>query len=179
MRNAAWPAHFVLTADDIQRQIETDLGAALELFKGLEVRRPEVALMPTSERLQLTWTLRVPDGPNNLGLGVAVAVAGQADTEHGAQRHQPDRGHARGCSRHGRAAAVQFRPGATRRTQGHDAAEFAADHAAGAADWCRDQVAYGATGRGRDFRRTARRHRAQVILLRLASCRCAAGLRPG
>ncbi len=71
------PQHFMLTADDIQRQIETDLGTALELFKGLDVRRPEVALMPASERLQLTWTLRVPDGPNNLGLGVAVAVAGK------------------------------------------------------------------------------------------------------
>lgn len=71
------PRSFVLSAADIERQIETDLGSAFELFKGLDVRRPEVALMPASERLQLTWMLRVPDGPTGLPLGVAVALAGK------------------------------------------------------------------------------------------------------
>ncbi len=71
------PRSFVLSTTDIERQIETDLGSAFELFKGLDMRRPEVALMPVSERLQLTWTLRVPDGPTELPLGVAVALAGK------------------------------------------------------------------------------------------------------
>ncbi len=71
------PRSFVLSASDIERQIETDLGSAFELFKGLDARRPQVALMPISERLQLTWTVRVPDGPTSVPLGVAVALAGK------------------------------------------------------------------------------------------------------
>jgi hypothetical protein len=71
------PRSFTLTTADIERQIETDLGGALELFKGLDIRRPEVALMPVSARLQLTWTVRVPDNPTGLPLGVAVALAGR------------------------------------------------------------------------------------------------------
>jgi hypothetical protein len=71
------PRSFTLTASDIERLIEADLGATFELFKGLDVRRPEVALMPVSGRLQLTWNVRVPDGPTNVPLGVAVALAGK------------------------------------------------------------------------------------------------------
>jgi hypothetical protein len=71
------PRSFTLTPTEIERQIEADLGATFELFRGLDVRRPEVALMPISERLQLTWTVRVPDGPTNTPLGVAVALAGK------------------------------------------------------------------------------------------------------
>jgi len=71
------PRSFTLTPADIERQIEADLGATFELFRGLDTRRPEVALMPISERLQLTWTVRVPDGPTNAPLGVAVALAGK------------------------------------------------------------------------------------------------------
>jgi hypothetical protein len=71
------PRSFMLSTSDIERQIETDLGSAFELFKGLEARRPEVSLMPVSERLQLTWTVRVPDGPTSMPLGVAVALAGK------------------------------------------------------------------------------------------------------
>lgn len=71
------PQAFVLTTAEIERQIVTDLGGAFELFKGLDMRRPEVALMPVSERLQLTWNLRVPDGPTSAPLGVAVALAGK------------------------------------------------------------------------------------------------------
>lgn len=71
------PRSFTLTPTEIERQIEADLGATFELFRGLDVRRPEVALMPVSDRLQLTWTVRVPDGPTNASLGVAVALAGK------------------------------------------------------------------------------------------------------
>jgi len=71
------PRSVTLTPAEIERLIEADLGAAFELFRGLDVRRPEVALMPVSDRLQLTWTVRVPDGPTNAPLGVAVAVAGK------------------------------------------------------------------------------------------------------
>jgi hypothetical protein len=71
------PRSFTLTPSDIERQIEADLGATLELFRGLDMRRPEVALMPVSDRLQLTWTVRVPDGPTSAPLGVAVALAGK------------------------------------------------------------------------------------------------------
>jgi len=71
------PRSFTLTPTEIERQIEADLGATFELFRGLDVRRPEVALMPVSDRLQLTWNVRVPDGPTNTPLGVAVALAGK------------------------------------------------------------------------------------------------------
>lgn len=74
---APGPRSFMLSTIDIERQIETDLGSAFELFRGLDIRRPEVALMPVSERLQLTWTVRVPDGPTDVPLGVAVALAGK------------------------------------------------------------------------------------------------------
>jgi hypothetical protein len=71
------PRSFTLMPSEIERQIEADLGATFELFRGLDMRRPEVALMPISERLQLTWTVRVPDGPTSAPLGVAVALAGK------------------------------------------------------------------------------------------------------
>ncbi len=71
------PRSFTLTPADIERHIEADLGATFELFRGLDARRPEVALMPVSDRLQLTWTVRVPDGPTNTPLSVAVALAGK------------------------------------------------------------------------------------------------------
>lgn len=71
------PRSFTLTPTEIERQIEADLGATFELFRGLDMRRPEVALMPVSDRLQLTWNVRVPDGPTNAPLGVAVALAGK------------------------------------------------------------------------------------------------------
>ncbi len=74
---APGPRSFMLSTSEIERQIETDLGSAFELFKGLDMRRPEVAVMPISERLQLTWTVRVPDGPTEVPLGVAVALAGK------------------------------------------------------------------------------------------------------
>jgi len=74
---APGPRSFTLTPDDIERQIVADLGTTFEPFRGLDMRRPEVELMPVSERVQLTWTVRVLDGPNNVPLAVAVAVAGK------------------------------------------------------------------------------------------------------
>jgi hypothetical protein len=71
------PRSFTLSPAEIERQIEADLGATFEMFRGLDVRRPEVALMPVSDRLQLTWTVRVPDGPTSSPLGVSVALAGK------------------------------------------------------------------------------------------------------
>jgi hypothetical protein len=71
------PRSFTLTPGEIERQTEANLGATFELFRGLDVRRPEVALMPFSDRLQLTWTVRVSDGPTNTPLGVAVALSGR------------------------------------------------------------------------------------------------------
>jgi hypothetical protein len=71
------PASFVLTPADIERQIETDLGAALELFKGVAVRRPEVALMPAADRVQLLWVVRMSDGANPVPFGVALALSGK------------------------------------------------------------------------------------------------------
>jgi hypothetical protein len=73
------PRTFTLTPTDIEKHIEADLGSAFELFKGLDVRRPEVALMPMSDRLQLTWTLRVPDGPTAAPLGVTIAIVGKPE----------------------------------------------------------------------------------------------------
>jgi len=37
------PRSFTLSPSDIERQIEADLDATFELFRGLDVRRPEVA----------------------------------------------------------------------------------------------------------------------------------------
>jgi hypothetical protein len=62
------PRSITLTPEEIERQIETDLGALLEVFRGLELRRPEVALMPASERLQLTWNVRLPNAAPDAGL---------------------------------------------------------------------------------------------------------------
>jgi hypothetical protein len=71
------PRSFTLSPTEIERQIEADLGSTFELFKGLDVRRPEVVLMPISERLQVTWNVRVPDGPIGTPLGVVVALSGK------------------------------------------------------------------------------------------------------
>lgn len=73
------PRSFVLTPIDIERQIEADLGTVFELLKGLEMRRPEVALMPVSERLQLTWNVRLPSGPTSVPFGLAVVLAGRPE----------------------------------------------------------------------------------------------------
>ncbi|GAB4483946.1 MAG: hypothetical protein OHK0044_33400 [Burkholderiaceae bacterium] len=62
------PRSITLTPAEIERQIETDLGALMEVFRGLELRRPEVGLMPASERLQLAWNVRLPNTAPDAGL---------------------------------------------------------------------------------------------------------------
>lgn len=62
------PRSITLTTEEIERQIETDLGSLLEVFRGLELRRPEVGLMPAAERLQLAWNVRLPNTAPDAGL---------------------------------------------------------------------------------------------------------------
>jgi len=62
------PRSITLTPEEIERQIETDLGSLMEVFKGLELRRPEVGLMPASDRLQLAWNVRLPNTAPDAGL---------------------------------------------------------------------------------------------------------------
>lgn len=62
------PRSITLTPGQIERQIETDLGSLLEVFRGLELRRPEVGLMPAAERLQLAWNVRLPNTAPDAGL---------------------------------------------------------------------------------------------------------------
>ena len=71
------PQTITLSAAEIEQQIETDLGRVAEVFKGLDARRPEVSLMPASERLLLEWNVRLADGPLGSPLGVAVELSGR------------------------------------------------------------------------------------------------------
>lgn len=74
------PTWFNVTTFEIERNIETDLGGVLAMFEGLDVRRPQVDLMPASNRLQLTWTARMPGvvAQETFGspLTIAIAVSG-------------------------------------------------------------------------------------------------------
>lgn len=71
------PRTVTLATSEIEQQIQTDLGAAMELFRGVELRRPAVALMPASERLQLTWEAKLLDGPTGKPISVAVELSGK------------------------------------------------------------------------------------------------------
>jgi len=75
------PTSITLSRDDIERSIATDLGNLIEIFRGLDVRRPEVAFLPVAGRLELTWYLTMPaEGDGGLfgsTVGVAVAMTGQ------------------------------------------------------------------------------------------------------
>ncbi|MFN3566140.1 MAG: hypothetical protein ACK4V1_09195 [Burkholderiaceae bacterium] len=62
------PRSITLTPEEIERQIETDLGSLMEVFKGVELRRPEVGLMPAAGRVQLAWTVRLPNTALDPGL---------------------------------------------------------------------------------------------------------------
>jgi hypothetical protein len=62
------PRSITLTPEEIERQIETDLGMLMEVFRGIELRRPEVGLMPVAERLQLAWNVRLPSTGPDAGL---------------------------------------------------------------------------------------------------------------
>lgn len=76
------PTSFTLSRDDIERGIEADLGNLIEIFRGLDLRRPEVALMPVAGRLELAWYLTVPTQGDVHSLfasnvGVAVVMSGK------------------------------------------------------------------------------------------------------
>jgi hypothetical protein len=71
------PQTITLSTSEIEQQIQADLGGVMELFKGVDLRRPEVSLMPASERLQLEWNFNLPDGPTGVPLGVAIALSGR------------------------------------------------------------------------------------------------------
>ncbi len=71
------PQTITLTTADIEQQIQTDLGGVMEVFKGADLRRPEVSLMPASERLQLGWNVKLPDGPTGAPIGVTVELSGK------------------------------------------------------------------------------------------------------
>jgi hypothetical protein len=71
-----------MTREDIERTLEADLGKLIEVFRGVDSRRPEVAFMPVSGRLELAWYLIVPGqgGPETLfgnNVGVAVVMSGK------------------------------------------------------------------------------------------------------
>jgi len=71
------PQTITLSPSEIEQQIVTDLGGVMAMFEGLDMRRPQVSLMPASERLQLGWSVKVPDGPTGAPLGVAVELSGK------------------------------------------------------------------------------------------------------
>lgn len=76
------PTSFTLSRDDIERGMEADLGSLIEIFRGLDLRRPEIALMPVAGRLELAWYLTVPTqgDANSLfasNVGVAVVMSGK------------------------------------------------------------------------------------------------------
>lgn len=75
------PRAVTLTPVEIEREINADLGRLLEAFQGLDVRRPEVGLLPMSQRLQLSWTVRLPTAPGEGTLlswtGVTVEISGR------------------------------------------------------------------------------------------------------
>jgi len=71
------PQTITLSTSEIEQQIQTDLAGVMELFKGANLHRPEVSLMPASERLQLEWNVKLPDGPTGAPFGVAVELSGK------------------------------------------------------------------------------------------------------
>jgi len=64
----------LLTSTQIERSLATDLGQVLEVFEGLDVRRPEVELQPASDRLQISWNLALPGDVHGGALGMPVGV---------------------------------------------------------------------------------------------------------
>lgn len=71
------PRTITLSAAEVEQQIQTNLGDALEAFKGLGARRPEVSLMPSSQRLLLEWNFGAPGEPAGFASGVTVEVSGK------------------------------------------------------------------------------------------------------
>ena len=71
------PHTITLSTAEIGQQIQADLGRAVEMFKDLDTRRPEVSLMPASERLLLEWNFKLSDGPTGTPVGIAVELSGK------------------------------------------------------------------------------------------------------
>jgi hypothetical protein len=76
------PTSFTMSREDIERIIEADLGKMIEVFRGVDGRRPEVAFMPVSGRLELAWYLVMPGqgGAETLfgnNVGVAIVMSGR------------------------------------------------------------------------------------------------------
>ncbi len=74
------PRSVIITREEIERSIEAALGALMELFRGLDARRPEVALMPVSGRLELVWNVALPGeagAPFGSNYGMAVVLSGR------------------------------------------------------------------------------------------------------
>lgn len=71
------PQTITISTAEIENRIQADLGGVMEMFKGLELRRPEVSLMPVSGRLLLEWNFTLPDGPAGSPLGIAIALSGR------------------------------------------------------------------------------------------------------
>lgn len=71
------PRTITLSAEEVEQQIQTNLGDALDAFKGLGARRPEVSLMPSSQRLLLEWNFGASDEPAGFASRVTVEVSGK------------------------------------------------------------------------------------------------------
>ncbi len=71
------PQTITFSTAEIEQQIRADLGGVLEVFKDLDTHRPEVSLMPASERLLLEWNFKLSDGPTGTPVGIAVELSGK------------------------------------------------------------------------------------------------------
>lgn len=74
------PRTLTLSGDELERSIETDLGSLMEVARGLDARRPEVAFMPVAGRVELAWTLSMPAESGSLfgtPVGVVVVASGR------------------------------------------------------------------------------------------------------
>jgi hypothetical protein len=71
------PRTITLSAAEIEQRIQTDVGDVLEAFKGIGARRPEVSLMPSSQRLALELKFGAPDGSASPATSVTVEISGK------------------------------------------------------------------------------------------------------
>ena len=71
------PQTITLSTGEIEQQLQADLGRAVEMFREVDTRRPEVSLMPASGRLLLGWKFRLPDGPTGTPVGIEVELSGK------------------------------------------------------------------------------------------------------
>lgn len=71
------PQTITVSTAEIESRIQADLGGVMGMFKGVDPHRPEVSLMPLSERLLLEWKFTLPDGPAGSPLGVSVELSGK------------------------------------------------------------------------------------------------------